>query len=233
MRTLNVDMITTLVTSVSTPNLELSFFFGPGLLLAVFLVHYAYFRKALLSNGQQVIELSDFTKTDGTPIGQSIIEADGLEFCAIQGSVSSCDLIPARPNIAVIAGRPFAKKRYSGPLEIGQYDVLHTVVCAEDLTATHAAHFFAPVKVGGDLTVTGEVYFDQIVVVNGALKVEGHACFARGVIVKGDALVTGDITIGTRNGKGWAVFGSLSLSSRLKLNGRVISDQDLELPKAA
>lgn len=207
---------------------------GPAILVGVFVIHLAYFRKAMRADGQQVIRIQDLTNIASVPLGShTVIEADGLEFCVIRGQVTSCDLPVTRllPNVAILKPRP--KHRFTESVTIGGHNVLNTLICAEDLTVGDATHFHAPVKVGGDLIVTGNAYFDQPVVVNGVLTIEGHATFARGVIAKGDVVALGDITIGTRDLKGWAVFRSLTLRSRLKLNGQIIADQEIALPKAA
>jgi hypothetical protein len=217
-------------TLASSFGLELRFLFGPVLLFAIFGIHFVYYRKALQVDGQQVIALDDLTNLTASVGGTSVIQADNVQFCRLD-DLATAYRLPAGQRAdasGLVATR--ATRRFERSISIANKDVAMPLICAEDLLAEHNALFRAPVKVGGDLTVRGEVTFDQTVVVNGALKVEGHAHFSRGLIVKGDTLVTGDITIGTRDNKGWAVFRKLSFSRRLRLNGHVITDQDLNLP---
>lgn len=208
-----------------------SAFYGPLLLAAVFFVHLFYYRRSLRSDGQQVVAIADLTDFRHAAIDHSVLWAEGMEFCALEGSASTCQLPTAPAPVPLMTGGP--KMRFEESLEIGRRNLMQTIICAEDLIANDHAHFYKPVKVGGDLIVRGTAYFDQTVVVNGSLKVEGHAIFARGIVAKGETLVTGDITIGTREIKGWAVLRSLTLVSRLRLNGQLISDEHLALPEAA
>lgn len=216
-------------TTIASYGIELRFLFGPALLLAIFGIHFFYYRKALKVDGQQVIALDDLTSLTQSVAGVSVVQGDGVQFCRINDVAMTYQLPQARryDRDAPMAHR--ALRRFENSVTVMHKEVAMPLICAEDLV-TETACFRAPVKVGGDLTVRGEVTFDQTVVVNGALKVEGHAHFSRGLIVKGDTLVTGDITIGNRDNKGWAVFRKLSFSRRLRLNGHVITDQDLQLP---
>jgi hypothetical protein len=215
---------------------ELYHALAPLLLVGIFLIHFVYYRRHMRTDGQQVVAIADFTgpgasRSEPGASPYSVFEGAGVELSASDERTSFCRLPFAADRGRARAG--LRAQRHEISTRYSDQDVKDPLICGEDLAVDGTTLFHEPVKVGGDLTIGGEATFEHVVIVNGVLKVEGSAHFANGLVVKGDALVTGDLFIGSRDRRSWAVVRRLTIANRLRLNGRLVSEQDIQLMKAA
>ena len=207
---------------------------APAILLAILVVHGAYFFLNRGRNGQQAIALDDLTSLGHLRSGRvndfTVVNADRKEFDAATRTTS--EALFALPPYAVPASTrgPY---RFNEARRFVDVQVRHTLICGDDVELAGRTIFFHPLKVAGDLLIEGHAIFLQPVIINGVLKVRGQAHFAAGVISKGDAMIRGSIAIGSDSQPSWAVVRELALEQRLKLNGTIIAARAVELKRAA
>lgn len=196
---------------------------GPAILAAIFIAHWIYFRARRASDGQQVILLDELVNQP------TLLSSPGVSFDAQSRSLIVATL-PPRP---IVIGFDRTSHRSSDPFHVGDETVGGVLICADDLVCEGVSRFLGAVKVGGDLIVTGDASFAAAVIVNGVLKIEGTAHFAEGVLAKKETFVAGGITIGSKDGAGWASLGELILGERLGLNGDIVASRAVQLKRGA
>jgi hypothetical protein len=208
---------------------------GPVLLTIIVIVHWAWFRLHLSSDGQQhveLVDLSDLSTKSCAGVHQrlTLLAATNKEFNAAERS--STDILFRLPEVN-FAQPTHEILRIQTSRVLENCDTAERLICGEDLDIRGTCHFLGAVKVGGDLIVRGNAVFFGAVIVNGVIKIHGAAHFAEGVVAKGETFVTGDLSIGSPGRKGWAALSEFALASRLRLNGRIVTTRAVQIRKAA
>ncbi|HEX2560226.1 polymer-forming cytoskeletal protein [Phenylobacterium sp.] len=132
----------------------------------------------------------------------------------------------ARP--AVTAAPRFAW----ASIKLANRDLTNPLVCGDDLRLLGDCAFDGAVKVAGDLTINGRAVFREPVTVNGYVHVTGEAVFEQGLLTKSDAVVSGNLVIGSRSAAAWVVARKLRIEGGLALHGSVSTAHGVELEAA-
>lgn len=216
-----------------------------ALLAVVFLVHLVYYRRHRDADTQQVIAIADLTgaSPSAAPVERLTI-GSARPSQATRLLEGAHVALTSRDQVVRLGVMPFGEAASGNAHSPGRAYAIRALrasdrpyaealICADDLLVEGNSIFLAPVKVSGDLIIAGEAVFHQPVVVNGYVKVAGSARFEKGLLIKADAIVTGDVTIGCFERKGWAVARTLQLQGTLRLNGSVVVEDGLHSRMAA
>lgn len=221
----------------------LSVFLPTGLLLALIGLHALYYWLNRNTPGQQVVELvrpadrtaevrperGAFLALDPTPEGAPR-RLEGEHAVVRRGRAPFLVTAPASGSAQAADGAP----RFAwASIRLTNRNLAAPLICGDDLRLAGECAFERAVKVAGDLTIDGRAVFRQPVTVNGYVHVTGEAVFEQGLLTKADAVVSGNLVVGSRGASAWVVARKLRVEGGLALHGSVSTSQGVELAEAA